>query len=189
MKKIITLSLVFVSVVITGCKPNNPPLVTHPATIVTNFVTLIVTNVVTLPVDTHPAILVGNWKAEFTPVKEADVTIGITTETNGKAVFGEQATYTIARGDTLATIARANSVTVNQILKANPGLNEVFLPVGNKILIQAETISGSWKQTDDYLIIERPNGGFVAFRISSQSTNQLTVFARTGQTIQFNRIP
>jgi LysM repeat protein len=166
MKKIIALSLVLISAIISGCKPNTPPVV-----------------------DTHPANLVGKWKAEFTPVKEADVTVGISTETNGAAVFGEQAAYTIARGDTLPIIARAYSVTVNQILKANPGLTEFNLSVGEKILIQTETISGTWKQTDDYLIIERPNGGFVAFRISSQSANQLTVFSRTGQTIQFNRIP
>ena len=85
--------------------------------------------------------------------REANVVIGITTETNGSANFEE-----------IETIQNGKSP-------------------------QTETISGSWKQTGDYLIIERPNGGFVAFRISSQSTNQLTVFARTGQTIQFNRIP
>jgi len=138
MKNITALLLVFVSVVISGCKPN------------------------TQPADTHPANLVGKWKAEFTTKirsklfneeeREANVTIGITTETNGSANFEE--------------------IEVIQH----------FTP-------QTETISGSWKQTGDYLIIERPNGGFVAFRISSQSTNQLTVFARTGQTIQFNRIP
>jgi hypothetical protein len=84
--------------------------------------------------------------------REANVTIGITTETNGSANFEE-------------------------------------IEVAQNLTPQTETISGSWKQTGDYLIIERPNGGFVAFRISSQSTNQLTVFARTGKTIQFNRIP
>ena len=139
MKKIIALSLVFISVVISGCKPN------------------------TQPVDTHPASLVGKWKAEFTMKirlnsltdieREANVVIGITTETNGSANFEE-----------IETIQNGKSP-------------------------QTETISGFWKQTGDYLIIERPNGGFVAFRISSQSTNQLTVFARTGQTIQLNRIP
>ena len=136
MKNITALLLVFVSVVISGCKPN------------------------TQPVDTHPASLVGKWKAEFTTKitslmasgREANVTIGITTETNGSANFEE-------------------------------------IEVAQNLTPQTETISGSWKQTGDYLIIERPNGGFVAFRISSQSTNQLTVFARTGQTIQFNRIP
>jgi LysM repeat protein len=166
MKKILALSLVSISVIITGCKPSTPPVA-----------------------DTHPANLVGKWKAEVTMENGADVTIGITTETNGAAVFGEQTTYTLARGDSLPLIAREFSVPVNQILQANPGLTEFHLSVGEKILIQTETITGTWKQTDDYLIVERPNGGFVAFRISSQSTNQLTVFSRTGQTIQFNRIP
>ena len=137
MKKTIVLLLVFVSVILTGCKQ---------------------------PIDTHPANLVGKWKADFTTKiqlnsiveREANVTIGITTETNGSANFEE----------------------VVQIQNGKLGERP-----------QTETISGSWKQTDDYLIIERPNGGFVAFRISSQSTNQLTVFARTGQTIQLNRIP
>jgi hypothetical protein len=146
MKKIIALSLVFVSVIITDCKANTPPTNTP------------------LVVDTHPANLVGRWKAEFTTKihpnfflpgieREANVTIGITTEMNGSANFEE--------------------IDAIQNIKSP----------------RTETISGSWKQTDNYLIIEQPNGGFVAFRISSQSTNQLTVFTRTGQTIQFNRIP
>jgi hypothetical protein len=51
-------------------------------------------------------------------------------------------------------------------------------------------MSGSWKQAGDYLIFERTNGGFVALRISSEvTTNQFTAFTRTGETIQFNRIP
>jgi hypothetical protein len=139
MKKIIALLPVFVLVIITGCKQ---------------------------PIDTHTAILVGKWKAEFTTKirlnsltdieREANVTIGITTETNDSANFEQ----------------------VVQIQSGRLGESP-----------QTETISGTWKQADDYLIIERPNGGFVAFRISSQSTNQLTVFARTGQTIQLNRIP
>jgi len=55
---------------------------------------------------------------------------------------------------------------------------------------QNETITGTWKQAGDFLIIERPNGGFVAFRISSEvASNQFTVFTRTGRTIQYNRIP
>jgi Phr family secreted Rap phosphatase inhibitor len=138
MKKITVLSFVLTSIVLCGCNSNTP-------------------------VDTHPANLAGNWKAEFTtkirinPLvnveREANVTVGITTETNGSANFEEIAT-----------------------------IQDVRSP-------QTENITGSWKLADDYLIIERPNGGFVAFRISSQSTNQLTVFARTGETIQFNRIP
>jgi LysM repeat protein len=184
MKKIIALSLVLTSVIIIGCKPN-----TSPADAKRDADIEALKQQLRTATDTHPANLVGKWKAEFTPVKEADVTVGITTEANGAAVFGEQTAYTIARGDTLPLIARAYSVTVNQILQANPGLSEFNLSVGQKILTQTETISGTWKHTDDYLIIERPNGGFVAFRISSQSANQLTVFSRTGQTIQFNRIP
>jgi LysM repeat protein len=120
MKKIIALSLVITLVIVTGCKPNTPPVV-----------------------DTHPANLVGKWKAEFAGDKEGNVTIGMTTATNGEAAFGQQVTYTIARGDSLAAIARANSMTVNQILSANPGLNEFNLSVGEKILIQTETVSGS----------------------------------------------
>ena len=138
MKKITVLSLVLISIAFCGCNSN-------------------------IPVDTHPANLVGKWKAELAtkirtnPLlnveRDANIAIGITTETNGAANFEE-----------IVTIQNARSP-------------------------QTENITGSWKQADDYLIIERPNGGFVAFRISSQSTNQLTVFARTGETIQFNRIP
>ena len=138
MKKLIALSFVFVSVIITGCKPSAPP-----------------------AADTHPASLVGKWKAEFTTKvrlnglveRDASVTIGITTETNGSATFED-----------VEAIQNAKSP-------------------------QSENITGTWKQTDDYWIIERPNGGFVAFRISTQTANQLTVFTRLGQTIQFNRIP
>lgn len=188
MKKIIALSLVLISVIITGCKPN-----TQAIDAKRNADIEALKQQLRTVTNTHPANLVGKWKAEITSVKEADVTVGISIETNGTAVFGEhgeQVAYTIARGDTLPRIAREYSMTVNQILQANPGLTEFHLSVGQKILVQAETtISGTWEHTDDYLIIERANGGFVAFRISSQSGNQLTVFSRTGQTIQFNRIP
>jgi LysM repeat protein len=184
MKKIIVLSLVLISVIITGCKPN-----TQATDDKRNADIEALKQQLQTATDTHPANLVGKWKADVTMENGADVTIGITTETNGAAVFGEQTTYTLARGDSLPLIAREFAVPVNQILQANPGLTGFNLSVGEKILIQTETVSGTWKQTDDYLIVERPTGGFVAFRISSQSTNQLTVFSRTGQTVQFNRIP
>jgi hypothetical protein len=128
------LSLVFFSLMISGCKPKE-----------------------------NPANLVGKWKAEFTtkiPTNtlmeinqgEANVT-EITTETNGSA-------------------------------------NLVITAVQNVQSPQTETITGTWKQADDFLIIERSNGGFVAFRISSEvTTNQFTVFTRTGRMIQYNRIP
>lgn len=142
MKKITILALVVAAVITNGCKPTAQA------------------------VDTHPANLAGKWKAEFKAEvranslmeteKEANVTIGITTETNGMANFAE--------------IVQVP----NSKMSAKP---------------QTETISGSWKQIENYLIIEQSGGGFVAFRISSQSTNQLTAFALTGQIIQFNRIP
>ena len=138
MKKIIALSFVLVPMIFTGCKPSAPP-----------------------AVDTHPANLVGKWKAEFTtkirlsPLleREANVTIEMTIDTNGLANFEEMDL------------------------------------IQNTTVPKTETISGPWKQTDNYLIIEQSNGGFGALRISSQTTNQLTVFTRTGQTLQFNRIP
>jgi hypothetical protein len=138
MQKIVIFSLVFLSAVITGCKPPPPP-----------------------PVDTHPANFVGKWKAELTVklppngLRTANLTIELTTESNGSANF-EQTQQEIG------------------VKERNP---------------ETETLSGTWKQIDDYLIVERTDGGFVAFRISSQTQNQLTVFTRTGQTIQFNRIP
>ena len=119
---------------------------------------LIVTGCKPPVADTHPANIVGKWKAEFTtkvPImtkseatKTVNLTIGITTDASGSANLEEAA--------------------------------------DNKVL---ETISGTWKQIDDFLIIEKANGGFAAFRISTQSPNQLTVFARTGDIIQFNRVP
>jgi hypothetical protein len=141
MNKIIALSLALTSLVICGCNQNPPP------------------------ADPHPANLVGKWKSEFTAKvsinalakidRDADFTVGLTTEANGSANFQE-----------IATI---------QTVKAPQPENL--------------TINGTWKQAADYLIVEQPNGGFVAFRISSQSTNQLTVFSHLGQTVQFNRIP
>ena len=128
------LSLVFLSLVISGCTPQE-----------------------------NPPNLVGKWQAEFTtkiPTNtlmqidqgEANVT-EITTETNGAA-----------------------NLVISAVQKAPAP--------------QTETITGTWKQAGDFLVIERPNGGFVAFRISSEVTsNQFTVFTRTGRMIQYNRIP
>jgi hypothetical protein len=115
------------------------------------------------PADPHPANLVGKWKAEFT---------------------------TKVPINPLAKIDRDADVAVGIAMDTNGSADfEEIETIQNVRPPQTETISGSWKQADDYLIIERPNVGFVAFRISSQSTNQLTVFSRLGQTVQFNRIP
>jgi hypothetical protein len=111
------------------------------------------------PADPHPANLVGKWKAEFT----TKVSI-----------------------NALAKIERDADVAIGLTTEANGSANfEEIATIQNVKAPQAEnlTINGIWKQAADYLIVEQPNGGFVAFRISSQSTNQLTVFSRTGQTI------
>jgi len=128
------LTLVFFSVMISGCTPQE-----------------------------NPANLVGKWQAEFTTkiptntlmeIDQGEPNVSqITTETNGSADL---------------IISTVQNVQSNQ----------------------NETITGTWKQAGDFLIIERPNGGFVAFRISSEvASNQFTVFTRTGRTIQYNRIP
>jgi hypothetical protein len=143
MKKIIPLSLIIASALITGCKPTPPP-----------------------AVDTHPANLVGKWKADFT------------TKIPSMIKRGQEEIVNL-------TQQKVINVTLQINLEAGgPASYEA-----NQDGQSEETISGSWKQIDDFLIIERSNAGFVAFHISSQSTNQLTVFTRTGQTIQFNKIP
>jgi hypothetical protein len=113
--------------------------------------------------DLHLANFVGKWKAEFT---------------------------TKFRLNALGNNEKEANVALSMTTGANGSANfEEIATIQNVRTPQTENINGTWKQADDYLIIEQPNGGFVAFRISSQSTNQMTVFSRTGQTIQFNRIP
>ena len=115
------------------------------------------------PADPHPANLVGKWKAEFT----TKVPINL-----------------------LAKIEREADVTVGLAMEANAAANfQETVTLQEVKNPQTENINGTWKLADDYLIVEQPNGGFVAFRISTESTNQLTAFSRTGQIIQFNRIP
>lgn len=128
------LSLVFFSVMISGCMPKE-----------------------------NPANLVGKWKAEFTT----------TTPTN-----------------TLMEIDQGEANVTEITTETNGAANLVISAVQKAPAPQTETITGTWKQAGDFLIIERPNGGFVAFRISSEvTTNQFTVFTRTGRMIQYNRIP
>jgi hypothetical protein len=111
----------------------------------------------------NPANLVGKWKAEFTSK----------IPTNTVMQIDEEAANVI--GITTET----NGAASLEIAAVQKGQSE-----------KAETITGSWEQAGDFFVIEQTNGGFVAFRISSDVTaNQFTVFTRTGQTIQFNRIP
>ena|GEM_PF-758624 len=51
------------------------------------------------------------------------------------ACFPNQTPYIIQPGDTLFAIARAYNVTVDSILRANPGINPNFLRVGQRICI------------------------------------------------------
>lgn len=119
------------------------------------------------PVDTTPANMVGKWKAEFT----TKIPKIVYKNQAGEALdFRHQDVVDVSAEMNLDSTGSAN-FEADQDGQAQ------------------ETISGTWKQIDDFLIIERPNAGFVAFHVSSQSTNQLTVFARTGETLQFNRIP
>jgi hypothetical protein len=111
----------------------------------------------------NPANLVGKWKAEFT---------------------------TKIPTNTLMEIDQGEANVTEITTETNGSANLVITAVQNVQSPQTETITGTWKQADDFLIIERSNGGFVAFRISSEvTTNQFTVFTRTGRMIQYNRIP
>jgi hypothetical protein len=111
----------------------------------------------------NPANLVGKWKAEFT---------------------SKIATNTVMQIDEGA----ANVISITT--ETNGAASLEMAAIQNAQSPKTETITGSWEQVGDFFILERTNGGFVALRISSEvTTNQLTVVARTGQTIQFNRIP
>jgi LysM repeat protein len=52
------------------------------------------------------------------------------------AVVGD---YVIAKGDTLAAIAKRNSVSLRALTEANPGLNAKKLKIGQKLQIPAST--------------------------------------------------
>jgi LysM repeat protein len=59
-----------------------------------------------------------------------------------QAPAGEAKEYTVARGDSLYKIAKANGVTVGAITKANPKLDAARLKVGQKIMIPAPAAGG-----------------------------------------------
>ncbi|HEY3855262.1 MAG TPA: LysM peptidoglycan-binding domain-containing protein [Verrucomicrobiae bacterium] len=47
--------------------------------------------------------------------------------------------YAIAKGDTLAAIAKRNSVSLHSLMEANPGINAKRLKIGQKLQIPAST--------------------------------------------------
>lgn len=141
---------------------------------VVSFVVLsaiIITGCKPPPVDTNPANTAGKWKAEFT------------TKTPLVLLKNQK--------EEMISLERNKDVDVSVEMNLDSSGSATFEADqdDNQNGQAPESITGTWKQLDDFLIIERPNAGFVAFHVSSQSTNQLTVFTRTGETVQFNRIP
>jgi len=59
------------------------------------------------------------------------------------------------------------------------------IAVNSKITDEAK---GAWKKVDDFLIVSRTNGGFVAMKITAQSNDRIAVVFRDGEVFQFNRI-
>ncbi|MSU61163.1 MAG: LysM peptidoglycan-binding domain-containing protein [Pedosphaera sp.] len=64
---------------------------------------------------------------------------------------GEAREHSIARGDTLAKIAKANQVSIGELNTANPGLDPRKLKIGQKLKIPASTKAPS------------PSGGGIGF--------------------------
>jgi len=85
------------------------------------------------PVDIHPTNLVGSWKAEFTTKIHPNLFL---------PQIEKDADATI--GITIKPDGSANFQATESIQHDN--------------VPQTETVSGSWKQLDDYLIVQRPNG-------------------------------
>ena len=136
--------------------------VAHSQTVATNQI--VVTNqiVITNTPDIHPAALVGNWKAEFSTKVNTGLYVPM----------------------------RAANVVIGITINANGVASfQETMTVEKMRTPPTDSITGTWKKADNSLIIERPNGGFVAFRISTQTENQLTGFTPAGEIIQFNRIP
>ena len=63
-------------------------------------------------------------------------TVPATVPASPVAVVGD---YVIAKGDTLAAIAKRNSVSLRALTEANPGLNAKKLKIGQKLQIPAST--------------------------------------------------
>jgi len=90
-----------------------------------------------------PAPPTGGTRTKSAP-KEKDAGSSTERATTEKPPTGDEKgyPYTIQSGDTLSVIVQAYKeknikITVDQILKANPGLNEKKLKVGQKIFIPA----------------------------------------------------
>lgn len=55
----------------------------------------------------------------------------------------EGSEYTIAKGDTFSTIAKKNHVSLNAIVKANPGVDPTRLQIGRKIKLPAASATAA----------------------------------------------
>jgi LysM repeat protein len=88
------------------------------------------------PVAAQPAISMPVTSA---PMASTPATTAATAPATTAAPLGDGKDYVIAKGDTLAAIAKKNSVSLRALSEANPGLNAKKLKIGQKLQIPAST--------------------------------------------------
>ncbi len=86
---------------------------------------------------TRPGVMIG----ETTPTPAAPAAIPIAPESSAHALAGN--THTVARGETLTSIAKMHNVTVSELQKMNHIENDRKLQIGQTIMIPSPSTPAS----------------------------------------------
>jgi hypothetical protein len=54
--------------------------------------------------------------------------------------------------------------------------------------MQADSAGGPWTKAGDFIIVDRSNSGFAAFKVASKSETKMTVLNRAGLMLEFTKI-
>jgi len=116
-----------VAMLIQGCKREKPADELNPPNVETNAIPMDSTNLSPNDVSNPPVMVppvATNVPVVIPPVVEPTVAVG-------------GAEYLVAKGDSLAKIAKKNGVTLKALQAANPGVVPTKLKVGQKLVIPA----------------------------------------------------
>jgi hypothetical protein len=53
---------------------------------------------------------------------------------------------------------------------------------------ESERVQGDWRKVEDFLVINKDNGGFVTLKIVSKSKTEMTLVRRDGFVLKFTRV-
>ncbi len=105
------------------------------------------------------------------PIETATLTPSI--ETAAPAATKE---YAVIKGDMLAKIAKANGVTVNALIKANPGIDPNKLRIGQKLQIPAPAVAAAATTTHEAAVPAATADGAETYVV--QAGDSLTKIAK-----------